>query len=219
MYISVIIVTRNVSVCVKTLHNIMNFNRLCISNGVQVEINFVNDEPFDKMKLIMKKLKTSDRLLFIDYGVCMDSESIIRSVKPFEKGWNGVVFPGVKEGIDWDVFKKKVKAESKEPNYQKGLNFDTVVTTPITGQDNYKIKTTNPKSWVVDCKHVVKCLREKKGGGLALPAKMDELFVKMIDKGVKLYAFIGAHLVINYQHECVGNILQSANVTRDSGVS
>ena len=106
MYLSCIIVTKNSSIAVRTLHNILNLNAACMQNNVQIELNFVHDNPFEKAKLIMKKIKTSDRLLFIEYGVSLDIESVKRCWMPFEQGYNCLVFPTVTRGIDWDMFKK-----------------------------------------------------------------------------------------------------------------
>ena len=50
--------------------------------------------------------KTSDNILFIDFGVSMDDGSIAQVLKPHE-GVGCLVFPAVKEGIDWDMFKHK----------------------------------------------------------------------------------------------------------------
>ena len=215
MYLSCIIVTKNSSIAVRTLHNLLNLNLACMQNNVQIELNFIHDNPFEKAKLIMKKIKTSDRLLFIEYGVSLDIESVKRCLMPLEQGYNCLVFPTVTRGINWDMFKKKVKADSKEPINQLGLNFDTQVSKKING-DNYIVTETNPKVWVVDSKSTLKKLKNnKKGEQLSLPAQMNEMFEKFKNKNVKIQAYVAANVIITYQHECFSNILESAGVHKD----
>ena len=48
-----IIVTRNKSCHVKTLHTILRFNLFCLQKGgVENEVVFVNDDPFEKSEII-----------------------------------------------------------------------------------------------------------------------------------------------------------------------
>ncbi len=215
MVVSLIIVTRNSSAAVKTLHSILNINNCCIQNHVQIEINFVDDDPFERAKIIMKKIKSASRIIFIDYGCGLDVESIKRSVLSLEAGWHGVVFPAVLPGIDWDMFKNKISKKSSEPINQMGLNFDTHVSKQISGEDNYKVVNTVPKCWAIETKPLLKNLKGPKGTGLSIPAQNKEMFEKFLDKGIKLYAYTGSNIVISYQHECIGNILNMTGVTKD----
>ena len=212
MKLSVIVTTRNKSVAVKTLHCLLRLNILAMQNNVQVEITFVKDDPFDKTSFIMKKLKDVDRILFIDYSVFIDDKSLEFSIKPLEHGQHCMVFPAVTEGIDWALFKQKVRDNVDEPIEQMGLHFDTEVGKRL--YDNvYSVNTTTPRAWFMDCKPVVKAVREKKGEGIKLPAKISELFEKFIAKGVKVCAYTEANVVLTYSHECLGNILNAAGVS------
>lgn len=215
MFISIIVVTRNTSIAVRTLHNLLNLNNLGVGQkNVQIEINFVKDDPFEKSKAIMKKMKSSDRILFIDYGVSLDIESIKKIFEPFQQGCNCLVFPCVTEGIDWDMFKKKVENDVNEPSTQMGLNFDTEVSSKING-DIYKVTKTNPRAWILDSKQVWRTLKGKKNEAVKIPAQSHEMFEKFFEKGVKMCAFIDAKVSVTYQHECLSNILQAAGVNKD----
>ena len=214
MKISVIIVTRNKSVAVKTLHCLLRLNMYAIQNNVQVELTFVRDDPFEKTSLIMKKLKDSDRILFIDYSVCIDDTSLSLTMKPLEHGQHCMVFPTVTEGIDWTMFKKKVRDGIDEPIEQMGLHFDTEVGKKLY-DDIYSVTNTTPRCWFMDCKPIVKAIREKKGEGIKLPAKISELFEKFLTKGVKVCAYTEANVVVTYPHECLGNILNAAGVSHN----
>jgi hypothetical protein len=157
----------------------------------------------------MMKDSTIDRILWLDYSVSLDIESINLAVKPFEvSGCHGIVYPAVLEGVDWPVFKQKILAKSSEPIHQMGLHFDTEVDTKIPKFPHlYNIKTTNPKAWVIDVKQV-----SKKIGSQKLPVIPSELF-KMFMNNNKILAFVDAQVTLTYAHECLGNIMNSAGVT------
>ena len=67
-----IIVTRNKSCHVKTLHTILRFNLMCLQRGsIENEVVFVNDDPFQISEIIHRYMKTHERLFFIDYGLSL----------------------------------------------------------------------------------------------------------------------------------------------------
>jgi len=213
MFISLITTTRNASIAVRTLHTILNMNVMCIQTDHRFEINFVKDNQVEKNKFLLKKLKSTDRVLVLDYGISLDIESIKKIFSKFEQGFHLQVFPCVSENIDWNMFKTKVTKDSKEPLEQMGMNFDTEVSKKIS-DDNYVITKTAPRAWVADSKQIFRCLKDKKGDIIKLPNTNEEFFEKLLTKGVKMYAFAAAKPIISYQHECVGNILESANVNK-----
>ena len=207
-----ILVTRNKSVHVRTLHTALYMNVQYIQAGIEHEICFVNDDPFEKSDMILKKLKTSDRLVFIDYSVNIDQISVQKLIEKFDPQCNCLIFPCIKEGIDWEQFKHKISNKIDEPIDQMGLNFDTTVGQKLS-DGIYKVTKTNPKCWVMDSKSVLKHLKTKKKEQMKqLPAKNDELFETLQLKGVKLCAYTEAKLTIVFSHECIGNILNAAGV-------
>ena len=206
MKICTVITTRSKSCSVKTLHTILKLNIHCIQNNVQNEIVYVNDDPFDKVEMIQKCLTRCDRIFFIDFGIGVDENSITQIFENHE-GIGALVFPGVKEGIDWGLFKHKVRAGSTEPVSQMGLNFDTEVGKKISN-DIYSVVNTEAKSWVMFSKNIIKNYKDKKGN-VNLHVK---IFEKLKERGVKIYAFTAAKLVMTYPHECISNILSAAGV-------
>ena len=161
MKIATILVTRAKSCHVKTLHTILRFNLKCMQRGnTENEVVFVDDEPFEKAEIIYKYLKTHERIFFIDFGIQVDDVSLD---KVFDKHENigCLVFPGVTEGIDWGMFKEKVKNNVNEPVEQIGLHFDTSVTNKIS-ENIYMVKETSAKSWVMMNKNITKNLKDKK---------------------------------------------------------
>jgi|TARA_R110000823_G_scaffold215651_1_gene345254 hypothetical protein len=201
-----IIVTRSKSCAVKTLHTILKFNVHCIRNGAENEIIFVNDDSIDKSKAIEDNITRCDRIFFIDFGIGVDEDSLEQLFKPHENiGF--LVFPGVKDGVDWDMFKTKIKNEVDEPVEQMGLNFDTSVGKKISN-DIYHVKTTDAKCWFMNCKNVLNGISDKRGK-FTINTKY---FKQAIEKNVKIYAFTAAKLVITYTHECISSILNAAGV-------
>ena len=211
MKIATILVTRAKSCHVKTLHTILRFNLKCMQRGnTENEVVFVDDEPFEKAEIIYKYLKTHERIFFIDFGIQVDDVSLD---KVFDKHENigCLVFPGVTEGIDWGMFKEKVKNNVNEPVEQIGLHFDTSVTNKIS-ENIYMVKETSAKTWVMMNKNVIKNLKDKKNGAFKIHPRMSTMFKKLQEGGVKIHAYTAAKLTMTYSHECVSNILNAAGV-------
>jgi hypothetical protein len=62
---------------------------------VNNEIVFVNDDPYEKCDAITDAVKKMpDKILFVDFGVGMDDESILQVFEKHE-GVGCLVFPGV----------------------------------------------------------------------------------------------------------------------------
>ena len=211
MKIATILVTRAKSCHVKTLHTILRFNLKCMQRGnTENEVIFVDDEPFEKAEIIYKYLKTHERIFFIDFGIQVDDVSLD---KVFDKHENigCLVFPGVTEGIDWGMFKEKVKNNVNEPVEQIGLHFDTSVTNKIS-ENIYMVKETSAKSWVMMNKNITKNLKDKKNGAFKIYPRMSTMFKKLQEGGVKIHAYTAAKLTMTYSNECVSNILNAAGV-------
>ena len=211
MKIATILVTRSKSCHVKTLHTILRFNLKCMQRGnTENEVVFVDDEPFEKAEIIYKYLKTHERIFFIDFGIQVDDDSLD---KVFDKHENigCLVFPGVTEGIDWGMFKEKVKNNVNEPVEQIGLHFDTSVTNKIS-ENIYMVKETSAKSWVMMNKNITKNLKDKKNGAFKIHPRMSTMFKKLQEGGVKIHAYTAAKLTMTYSHECVSNILNAVGV-------
>ena len=208
-----IIVTRNKSCHVKTLHTILRFNLFCLQRGgVENEVVFVNDDPFEKSEIIHRYMKTHERLFFVDYGIHVDDESL-KILFQNHDGIGCLVLPGVKEGIDWNMFKNKVKNKSKEPVEQLGLSFDTVVDRNKKISDGiYVVSTTSAKSWLMLTKNVIKHIKDKKSSNFKIYPKLETMFSKFKESDVKIHAYTKAKLVMTYNHECISNILNAYGV-------
>lgn len=207
MKLVTIVVTRSKSCHVKTLHTILRLNIKCIQNGVDHQILYVNDDPFEKVDTVDQCMKKYDRILFIDFGIGVDDTSL-NKVLEINQNAGLVVFPGVKEGVNWDMFKEKVRAESKEPVSQMGLEFDTVLGKK-TSPHFYNVVSTSAKVWVMMPETIIQQIKHKKKGTWKLHPNMLE---NLMEQGVKIYAFSASKLIQTYPHECISNILNAASV-------
>ena len=207
MKLVTIIVTRSKSCHVKTLHTILRMNLKCIQSKFMNEIVFVDDDPYKKAEAVQRYIKLCDRIFFVDFGVGVDQDSINQVFEKHE-GIGCLVFPGVKEGVDWDLFKAKVCNDAQEPVEQMGLHFDTEVSNKIS--DNiYSVKSTEARVWFINTKTAIKNVKDKKTGNVVIHPKILEKFK---EKGMKIYAFTAAKLTMTYTHECISNILNAAGV-------
>jgi len=210
MKFATILVTRSKSCHVKTLHSILRFNIMCLQSSSENEVVFVNDEPFDKSEIIGRYMKTHERILFIDFGIQIDDESLKKCFDKHE-GVGCLVFPGVLEGVDWGLFKSKVKDGCKEPVDQMGLHFDTEVSRKIS-PDYYTVKQTNSKCFLLMSKNISKHIKDKKSGSYKIYPRFETMFSKFLESNVKILAYPKAKLIMTYSHECISNILNAAGV-------
>jgi hypothetical protein len=199
-------VTRNKSISATTLHTAMNIHMVCMMRGVHLEVHFVEDKT-----TLPKLMKSGERIFWMDYGTNLNNEILNKVVDPFDKGVQILVFPSVKEGINWENFKKKTRAGSTENNGQRGLEFDTTVGRKLA-DGLYECEKTEARVWVMDSKPVDKKLR---GGKETIKIPYDDneaMFASLKNLGIKIGVASEAIVVCHFVHECFGNILEAAGV-------
>lgn len=204
--IHVVAETRNRAICATTLHTMMNIHMACMMRGFHLDVHFVTDKA-----TLPKMIKTGDRIVWMEYGTNLDTNSIAKAVDPFDKGLNVLVFPSVKEGIDWPRFVAKTKEGSTEPAHQRGLNFDTEVGKKLA-DGLYECGKTSARVWAMDAKPVDKKIR-----GGKVPVKLplnnnEEMFDCLKANGAKIGVLSTASVICHYVHECLGNILEASGV-------
>jgi hypothetical protein len=193
----VVAVTRNESISATTLHTLMNINTFCLHQQIHATIHFVEDKAS-----LPKLIKSGERIIWLDYGMNLDQDSIHKAVQPFDKGIQVLVFPAVLPGINWDKFKK-----GTDPVSQRGLTFDTEVGRKLA-DGLYECAKTNARVWAMDSKPV-----DKKTRGKTLPLDSNEaLFGRLADLEVKIGVQSTASVTCTYIHESIGNILQSSGL-------
>jgi hypothetical protein len=177
-----------------------------MQRNVHLEIHFVEDK-----STLPKLIKSGERVFWMDYGTNLNSEILTKVIDPFDKGVQVLVFPSVKEGINWDQFIKKTKAGSKEPMGQRGLDFDTTVGKKLA-DGLYECDKTTARVWVMDAKPVDKKLRGGKDP-VKLPLESNEaMFTTLKNLGIKIGVASEALVVCHFVHECFGNILEASGV-------
>lgn len=201
----VVCTTRNKSISSTTLHTLMNVHVACMMRGTHIEIHFVPDKT-----TLPKLIKTGERIFFMDYGTNLNNEILEKIFEPMDK-YHVLVFPSVKEGIDWEKFAKRTNENTTEPACQRGLEFDTEVGRKIS-PGIYECAKTSARVWLMDTKPVDKKLRGGKEN-LQLPVA-DEgiMFARLQQIGVKIAVASEAMVVCHFVHECFGNILEAAGV-------
>jgi hypothetical protein len=204
--VNVVLMCRNRSIAVTTLHSLLNLNGLCMMHGKHINVNFVDDK-----SSIPKLIKAGDRLVFFDYATNLDSDSLNSLIQPFDKGVQMMVYPAVREHIDWDMFRKKTLAGSTEGENQRGLHFDTDVGRKLYG-DVHEVTRTTARVWAMDAKPVDKKLRGDKIPVKLPTASDEEMFGTLQKLGIKIGALTSATVICHYTYECLGNILEASGV-------
>lgn len=185
-------VTRNRSISTATLHTLLNINIRCMMNSLDLNIHFMDSkEPVAKL---IEKGQTS--VLFLDYGTAIDEATLDCILKNRE---SFLVFPAPLEGVDWDLFRKKTLAGSKEPVSQRALKFDV----DVEGSDL--------SAFYVGGKKTSRLLREKK---LSFPLK--NTLEKLKAHGIPYIIYSKAVVTRIYPHECLGNILDVSGVNLEA---
>lgn len=197
-------VTRNKSISATTLHTMMNIHMMCMMKGNHLDISFVNDRAG-----LPKLIKSGERIVWMEYGTNLDDKSIHKALEPFDKGVQVMVFPAVKEGINWDRFARRTKEGTTEAACQRGLEFDTEVGKKLA-DSLYEVKSTTARVWAMDSKPVDKKIR---GDKIPVKLPLDEtMFSVLQGLGIKVGAVTSATVICHFVHECLGNILETAGV-------
>ena len=206
-----LVLKRNESIHIKTLHTLMHINlQLSQMQNMKVEIEFIDEDPFEVRDVIEKDLKKFDRLVIFRYGYMVEvTDDVINLlVKPTD--CHCVLFSGVKPTINWDEFTDKTINDSNEPEYQRGLDFSAVPHKKIRDGIYSTIKFT-PNIFVMDCKAITK-LMKKKNSNNRFPSNLNTLDEFMNSIGARVYVYTKAVVTTSFQHKSVGSISTSTGV-------
>jgi hypothetical protein len=184
----------------------MNIHVQCMQRGIHLEIHFVDDK-----SSLPKLIKTGDRIFWMEYGTNLNNEILPKVFEPMPKGTSVLVFPSVKEGINWEQFSQKTKAGSTEPAHQRGLAFDTEVGRKLT-DGIYECTKTSARVWLMDAKPVDKKLRGGKVNVLLPLTDNEAMFSRLMSLDLKIGVASEATVICHFVHECFGNILEASGV-------
>lgn len=191
----IVAVTRSKSLHCSTLNSILAINMHCLQHNIFLEVQYVTDK-----KQLKKHMKGTDRLIFLDYGANINQDCVPTMCSPMPKGYHVMVFPAVKEGVDWDMFKRKTLAGTDEPAEQRGLSFDTDVDKQI-GEYIWNVSRTEAVVWTLDTKPILKM------------ANTFEDLEDLRKQGAKICACTMARCSMAYVHTCLANILETSGVS------
>ncbi len=202
------IVTRNKSIITTTLHTAMNLHMLCMSVGIPLEVRFVSEsEKFTNLhKYIKATAAANARLVWIDYGVTTDVDTIKRlAIDDIPDNYKILTVSCVTEGVDWKQFRERTAAASAdEPVHQRGLKFDLVANSTEKNKVSEYV-SGEPRVFCMDAKAVFKKLDSG-------PIKSFEMSLKK-NAGLKIGVLRSATVTCHYVYECTGNILDSLGVS------
>lgn len=202
--VNLCIVTKNRTLNVTTLHTAMNIHVFCMTNHINLQINFIPDRSAFPKQL---KSSSSDRIILVDYGVSTDMDTIEKLVGEFPDGYRTLVVPCVTENVDWDAFKQKTLASSSEPASQRGLTFDTIASSSSSKKQivDFVSSSSDGKLLAMDVKAVLRKLRDADN----VPYKSLDQIKKL---GVKIGVLRSSNVTYNFPYECLGNILECSGV-------
>lgn len=206
--LTIVVFTRSKSIHCTTLHSLMNIHMFCILKNIHMDVHYIHER-----QSLQKYLKNIDRLAVFEYGSHVDTDSIPALCGSLPSGYQVMVFPAVKEGIDWAKFKRSTLAGSQEPAYQRALEFDTDVDKKIS-DGIWSVRNTEASVWCMDVKPVDKKIR---GGKDPIKVPLDSpnaFFSKLTSIGIKICAFTKARTIMHYTHEAFGTILESYGVSQ-----
>jgi hypothetical protein len=186
----------NSSVFTTTMHTVLNIAMFCKARNLQLELIISNDTPD-----IKKLLKLCDKLLYIDYGVSFQRDTVIRLLDTFPENIKVMIAPVVLPEINWESFKVKTRMCSEEPVEQRGLSFDTHVSMNreiLPGVSEYLKGGGRVVSY--DSKAVLKKMKSSVQLG------------DLKEVGIKIGVLNSDTITCHYQYECIGNILETSGL-------
>lgn len=188
----------------------MAVQNLCTQQNIPFDITFCDDADAVKMDMLKKKMKSCERLVWMEYGLSLDRDSIMSLPIRYD-GYDGVIYPAALQNqVDWDRFKSESLKGTTEPVEQIALTFDTDVSGNIIDkQFGFNTVTkTMPQLWALDTKRVVRKMKGDKKY-----RTVNEYFAGCLSSSVKLAAAVQAKTFVHFPHECPGNILCVAGMT------
>lgn len=191
-------VTRNKAITTTTLHTAMGISMVCMEHGFNLEVQFHTDKSSFHKAL---KSTSEEKMIWIDYGVAIDKETIQRLLF---SDYKVLVVPCPLEGIDWKKFREN---PLNEPVHQRGLHFDTTcMSATKSGVSEFVSSVSDGRIVCVHVKYLLKKFREANTQYKSL----DHLKTKL---DVKIGVLKSANVTCHYVHECFGNIIESSGVS------
>ena len=212
-----VVVDVNHQIAVRTLSVLIGLTSQLTKQGVPWEVNYSSNDSEDKRAWLIKSLKKYDTLVFFDHGTSFDLRPLLAT--PWQQACSMLIIPSLKKTLDWTRFKETCTLEIEEPLEQRALNFDTEVNEkkPIQapGTQLYPVTNSDARVFLLDCKQVIRKLKDKKGNFIQVPLKSTEWVRFLKERGVQIAAAVDIPCTNTIAHKCVSGLGKSNGLKID----
>jgi hypothetical protein len=212
-----IVVDVNHQIAVRTLSVLIGLTTQLTKQGVPWEVNYSSNDSEDKREWVLQGLKKYDTLVFFDHGTSFDLRPLLST--PWQKACSMLIIPSLKNVIDWERFKETCTEDLQEPLGQRALVFDTQVNEkkpiPGPGTQLYPVTNSDARVFLLDCKQVLRKLKDKKGNFIQVPLKSTEWVRFFKERGVQIAAAVDIPCTNTIAHKCVSGLGKSNGLRID----
>ena len=212
-----VVVDVNHQIAVRTLSVLIGLTSQLTKQGVPWEVNYSSNDSEDKRAWFINGLKKYDTLIFLDHGTSFDPRPLLST--PWQKACSMLIMPSLKKTIDWKRFKETCTLEIEEPLGQRALQFDTEVNEkkPISGPGTqlYPVTNSDARVFLLDCKQVLRKLKDKKGNFIQVPLKSTEWVRFLKERSVQIAAAVDIPCTNTIAHKCVSGLGKSNGLRID----
>ena len=212
-----VVVDVNHQIAVRTLSVLIGLTTQLTKQGVPWEVNYSSNDSEDKREWVLQGLKKYDTLVFFDHGTSFDLRPLLST--PWQKACSMLIIPSLKNVIDWERFKDVCTKDIEEPLGQRALVFDTQVNEkkpiPGPGTQLYPVTNSDARVFLLDCKQVLRKLKDKKGNFIQVPLKSTEWTRFLKERGVQIAAAVDIPCTNTIAHKCVSGLGKSNGLRID----
>jgi len=212
-----VVVDVNHQIAVRTLSVLIGLTSQLTKQGVPWEVNYSSNDSEDKRAWFINGLKKYDTLVFLDHGTSFDLRPLLST--PWQKACSMLIIPSLKKTLDWKRFKETCTLEIEEPLGQRALQFDTEVNEkkPISGPGTqlYLVTNSDARVFLLDCKQVLRKLKDKKGNFIQVPLKSTEWVRFLKERSVQIAAAVDIPCTNTIAHKCVSGLGKSNGLRID----
>jgi len=213
-----VVVDVNHQIAVRTLSVLIGLTSQLTKQGVPWEVNYSSNDSEDKRAWLLQSLKKYDTLIFFDHGTSFDLRPLLAT--PWQQACSMLIVPSFKKMIDWNRFKETCTLEIEEPLDQRALIFDTEVNEkkpiPGPGTQLYTVTNSDARVFLLDCKQVIRKLKDKKGNFIQVPLKSTEWVRFFKERGVQIAAAVDIPCTNTIAHKCVSGLGKSNGIRIDA---
>ena len=206
-----VVVDVNHQIAVRTLSVLIGLTTQLTKQGVPWEVNYSSNDSEDKREWFTQGLKKYDTLVFFDHGTSFDLRPLFST--PWQQACSMLIVPSLKKTLDWERFKETCTLDIEEPLEQRALVFDTQVNEkkpiPGPGTQLYPVTNSDARVFLLDCKQVLRKIKDKKGNFIQVPLKSTEWVRFLKERSVQVAAAVDIPCTNTIAHKCVSGLGKS----------